>query len=445
MTIVLVVVLVLVVGRSNVRERVRRRVRVRFSKEKHVMWHRLICAFLLTVRTAWAAEPVNLIANGGFEEGTAGWEPDPKHELVTTPGVAHSGKACLTGEVTAEKQALSLRRRVPVRPGYRYQFEAWAKATNKTKLVLWVVQPGADAKAKPGVGRQNMGAWEELPNQWKKCTGEVQVRGEGMLELQVVAPSSHAAPPGRIWVDDIAFYETEQAIPTMVSESGVFSDEATMAQADDGSLYLAWDSFRDGADTLQVARYGLSGKEFKKLGQWQALGGKGTYILGVKTVAAGDKVFVLYAAEVDKNWDIYALPCSASGPGKPVRITTSDAVDVKPSGAWRDGTLWLAWESSVGGWRQIYAASLRDGVVSKPEQVSVGEASNYDPSVTALAGEVFVAWHSFRQNNFDIYSRRRAGGKWDAERRLTQAPSIDRHPLLTARGADVWLVYENAL
>ena len=36
---------------------------------------------------------------------------------------------------------------------------------------------------------------------------------------------------------------------------GRFNDEPSMARAADGSLYIAWNGFRDGADALMVARY----------------------------------------------------------------------------------------------------------------------------------------------------------------------------------------------
>ena len=225
-----------------------------------------------------------------------------------------------------------------------------------------------------------------------------------------------------------------------------FNDEPSMAQASDGSIYVAWVSFRDGADSLQIARYQTEGDWFRRLGSWRIAGGRGTYVLGPKVVAAGDRVYVLYAAEHKRNWDIYAVECSARGPGKAVAVTTDPAVDVDPAGAWRDGTLWVAWESNRDNARRILLATFRDGKPSPAEVVSEDGLSNYDPSVAVDAGGALsVAWHRFADDNYDIYLRRRLpAGVWESERRLTKAPSIDRHAFLFTRGEELWLTYENA-
>ena len=121
----------------------------------------LAAAILLAALSARASEPVNLISNGGFEEGLAGWNPDAGHRLVSQQPAAHSGKACLTGKVTRPKQALFLRRSVPVNKENRYEFEVWARATNRTKMVLWVVPPGA-------TGRQMAATFQGVTRRWTR-------------------------------------------------------------------------------------------------------------------------------------------------------------------------------------------------------------------------------------------------------------------------------------
>jgi hypothetical protein len=402
-------------------------------------WLHAVGLFLLVSLTPLsAAEPTNLITNGGFEEGLAGWQADPAHTLVTDRGEAHSGQACLTGEVTAPNKHLTLRRSVPVKAGNRYQFEIAARGTHQTKLVLWIEQNGQ---------RQNVAAWEKLPPKWRQYSTPIPVQTDGTLELQIIAPSSHAAPPGRIWIDDIALIETPMPPVLSVTQDTGFNDEPAMAGASDGSLYVAWNSFRDGADSLQIARYRpqpdgtLAGA-----GDWQVLSGQGTYLSGVTAVSAGTEVAVLYAAEIEKNWGVYVVRCTADGPLRPVAISRSPAIDINPAAAWHQGTLWIVWESSGRGGRQVLAASWRDGRVSEPTVVSSADAAAYNPSVAVLANaEVCVAWHSFRDHNYDVFLRRRApDGVWGAETRLTQAPSVDRHAVLAARGDELWLAYENA-
>jgi len=406
----------------------------------------LMALTLLAASAAVAGEPVNLLSNGGFEKGTTEWNPDPKHSLATDPGHAHSGKACLSGEVTGPNQALFLRRRVPVKAKNRYQFEIWARATGRTKLVLRAVEPGTDPQTPVSAARRLVAAFEHVPNKWRRYTAPVTVPKDGTLELVLVAPSSYGAPPGRIWIDDVALYETEMPPVVTVSQGVGFNDEPAMRAADDGSVYVAWNSFRDGADSLQVARYRPEGEKLQPAGRWQVVGGEGTYVLGIRAVSTGEGVAVVYAAEIDGDWDIYSATCGPDGPSRPVAVTSDGGVDIKPAAAPCNDSLWIAWESNSGGSRQIFAASIRDQGVSKPEPVSQSPSSNYAPSIAVLkSGEVCIAWHSFRNNNYDVYLRRRAaGGSWGPETRLTSAPSVDRHPVLVAQGDDLWLVYENA-
>lgn len=399
----------------------------------------IVLIFATGLALAAPGQPVNLLSNPGFEQGWTGWTPDPQHILVTDPRQAHSGTACLSGEVTQPSRALTLRRQVPVKAGNRYVFEVWARATNQTKLVLWVVPPGSKE-------RQNVAAWEKITPKWQRYQTPLDIAEDGLLELQIIAPSSHRAPPGRIWLDDLALFETEMPRLLSVSDNVGFNDEPALARAADGSIYVAWVSFRDGADSLQLARFQAQAAGFQRVGSWQVVGGKGTYVLGPRLAPAGDQVALVYACERNQNWEIEAVMCGPEGPGQPLRIGPSPAVDVDPATAWHKGTLWIAWESNRAGCRQIVAASVHNGKASEPVAVSPSGSSSYDPSIAVLSrGEVCVAWHAFRENNYDIWLRRRtAAGTWTEPVRLTKAPTIDRHAELLARGDELWLIYENA-
>ncbi|GAB6166714.1 hypothetical protein JCM19992_27140 [Thermostilla marina] len=385
----------------------------------------------------WAAQ-VDRIDNGGFEEGMKGWLPDAKHELVSDPSAAHTGACCLTGEVTGPRQALTLRKKIAVKAGNRYEFRVWAKATGKTKLVLWLVSPGDP-------NRKIVAAWENVPARWTEYRVPLSFARDGTAELQIIAPSSHSAPPGRIWIDDIQLIETEMPPLLRLSEEGVFNDEPSFGVTRSGAVIAAWNAFYKNADHLAIARLEPIGSGYRVAQRWEVLGGEGEYLLAPKAVSAGDSVAVLAAVEKNRQWDIQVVWPLADGTTSCLPITSDSAVDTDPVGAARDGKLFVAWETNRGGHRGIAFASLEGENVSEPTVISQQGVSAYDPTIAiAEDGTVAVAWHAFVQNNYDIYWRRMKNGKWGAVERLTTAPTIDRHAVLAASNGAWWLAYENA-
>ena len=233
---------------------------------------------------------------------------------------------------------------------------------------------------------------------------------------------------------------------TPLAESAGFNDSPSMVRAADGSYYVAWVSFRDGWDTLQVARYERVGEMFQSRGAWQVAGGKGVYVLGPRLAATGDGAYLVYAQEAGRNWEIFAVRCGAKGPMRPFNLSNHPGSDSKPAAWWHNDTLWVAWESNRDNMRRILMTAVRGDKPGPAEQVSGESKSNYSPAIAVNPGGVVsVAWHSFRSNNYDVLLRqRRPDGSWSGEQKVTSAPSIDRHAVLNVQGADWWLAYENA-
>ncbi|MBM3499564.1 MAG: hypothetical protein FJX74_12965, partial [Armatimonadetes bacterium] len=322
--------------------------------------------------TAQTGQPRELLTNGGFEDGLADWQPDPKHELITAAGIAHGGGKCIAGEITAPNTHLTLSRRLELKAGAVYTLSAWSKGTNETKLVVW--------RSNAAGQRVMVVAFEKQTPQWRRYESTFSVETSEPWTVEFIAPSSHGAPAGRLWLDDVSLTELDMPAPIDLSEGQGFNDWPRMAKVGNHAC-AAWVSFRDGADTLQVAQVALAGGVLTQT--FQVAGGAGTYILDPWVVADGEGAWVLYATEVGGDWEIMAARVTASGVGAPVRVTSRPGADVKPKGVAADDALCVVWEASLEGTRQVMAAWLRGGKAGRPRVLSNRRSQSYEPCAAA--------------------------------------------------------------
>jgi hypothetical protein len=134
----------------------------------------------------------NLIFNGGFELGGAGWSLAPQTTVDTNPADAHSGNGSLQLVATAPWQVA--RQMVPVTPGQSYAFTGWARTSSAGG---YLVLHGYDA---PGNQVSSIylpfpasGSWTALSTTYTPGPGEVYV---------AILPTSSGA--GTYWFDDFS-------------------------------------------------------------------------------------------------------------------------------------------------------------------------------------------------------------------------------------------------
>ncbi|MBT3374522.1 MAG: CehA/McbA family metallohydrolase [Lentisphaerae bacterium] len=386
-------------------------------------------------------EGTPVLKNGGFEKGKELWALDSGHTLIESAKAAHSGTRCVKGQLDAPRKALYLRQKLRVTEGAIYSYSIWARATKGVKMTVFIIPEIGTNK-----GRKSVGVFQNIPARWRRFEGRFTAPRTGDLELQFITPSTFASAPGTIWVDDAQVSEFQTVPPIPVTQGKGFNDQPTMVRSADGSLFIAWVSFADGDDTLRLGRYRVMAGALEQLGEWDVVSGKDSFVFAPQLVADGQSIWLVYAGEVSRNWDVYAVKCGAAGPGRPIRVSRDAGVDTDPCAAVAGDRLWVAWESSRDGERQVMANSLTGTTLGNESRLSAAGVNCYDPTIAVLdSGRVAAAWHGLKDNNVDLFLRSTDSGKvWKQERRLTTAATIDRHGKLFARGDELWIAYENA-
>ncbi|MFQ6097340.1 MAG: carbohydrate binding domain-containing protein, partial [Armatimonadota bacterium] len=303
-----------------------------------------------------------LVTNGSFENALEEWQYDG--EVVDDPREAHSGDKCLSAEVTERNQHHTLQRWFDLDATRIYRLSVWVKATNRTKLAIW---------AQPERGeRFNIAQDQNIPPRWVRKEHGFSVPKTGRWQIQFIAPSSHGAPPGQMWLDDVSLFEVAVPKAADVTHDDGYDDFPSLASDSAGTVWAAWLSDEDGNDRARLAILDAeneAGVEVRQ--QWNMDLPEGAYVLDPRVVTRPTEgAWLLCSAEVDGNWDLYAAHSDGRTMSDTLRLTTSEAVDRTPVGVALSDAVWVIWESNPRGERGIWAARLQDGGLSKPVRLS---------------------------------------------------------------------------
>lgn len=391
------------------------------------------------MRHAWAAvllaaslshAATNLLTNPDVEQGQPGWGGNA--ELVQGDGVAHSGQTCFRGTVEKADDHRRITQTVKLDAGAVYEISFWARSDNQCSVVLWL-QQGAD--------RFSPGRVDDVPKNWKRCEWIVTPPKAGDWELQFIVPSTHGnGKPGSAWADDFAVVKLTSGKAVPLSADGELADQVSLVKAADGVIWAAHERYTDDRDVLVVSRLKAAGESLSVEQTWPVDFGAGTYTLWPRLVTGPAGTWLLTAAEVQRQWDIAAVPIADDGPGKPVFVTTDAPADSRVAGAVDDQMLHLAWQSSRDGDQRVWAADINQGRPTRPQVISEPDA--YNPAVAVGGGRLYVVYDRFVGPNRDIYLKVKEGDAWLPERRLTQSNKHDLAPQAIWWRGGLWIAWE---
>ena len=162
-------------------------------------------------------------------------------------------------------------------------------------------------------------------------------------------------------------------------------DLPSLAAAPDGSLWLAWLAYSDRRDEIAIRRYSS--------GTWGNLqfvpNTSGDVWFPQVAVTANNQPWVVWAQQLDNNWDIYArgFDPAEQGWGPLIRLTEHPLPDINPRLASDGkGRFAVVWQGFRGGKSNIYLRTFEDGEWAETVQVTGRPVNDWNrpwPSIQA--------------------------------------------------------------
>ncbi|MGD9497825.1 MAG: sugar-binding protein, partial [Armatimonadota bacterium] len=166
-------------------------------------------------------EPVNLIPNGGFEEGAQGWSLGAGQTI--DEDIAHSGRRSVRLSIPAGEPGRSnVGVTVAVKPNTRYRAELWIRRENVGVTGTYVSERD-DAGNLTGTATQYGRAVPAVDGVWHQQVWDLRTQ-PATTQLNIRGDIYNST--GTIWLDDFALYELGEGDYRPIKGSGRAEGEA---------------------------------------------------------------------------------------------------------------------------------------------------------------------------------------------------------------------------
>ncbi|MBK5290559.1 MAG: hypothetical protein JJE04_02560 [Acidobacteriia bacterium] len=156
---------------------------------------------------------------------------------------------------------------------------------------------------------------------------------------------------------------------------------------------------------------------------------------------------LIWAAQVEGNWDLYERRKTSAGWQEIERLTTASGSDLHQRvAAGPDGNLYLVWQSFRNLQSGIRMRVFSQGAWGGEVVVDDSTANHWEPDVAVSPkGTVWIAWDGYAGGNYDIYARSYSGGALGPVRQVTQSPRFEARAAIAADSQErVWIAFEEA-
>src|SRR2546425_5903887 len=258
------------------------------------------------------------------------------------------------------------------------------------------------------------------------------------------------ALPGMLQPVQFVHATTGWSSPLLIDTHSGFDMLSSALQANNGTLWLAWQSNRYGQTT---GRFDVIYKTYTN-GVWSAdhnLTSSGQNASPSLVQLANGTIGAFWGIKPSHSYEIFYSQYRASGWTTPIQITVTSLNDTSPSAAvGRDGSIWLVWtridstNHSVPAIKQLFYKTFKNGGWSTEAQLTSDSNQNYGSGVMiGKDGVVRVTWSKGAAgSSYQLYDKTYNGSVWSPETPIVSSSSTDEHPsMVQDRNGTLWLFW----
>jgi hypothetical protein len=221
-------------------------------------------------------------------------------------------------------------------------------------------------------------------------------------------------------------------------------------QASNGTLWLAWQSNRNG---LSTGRTDIVYKTYTN-GAWSLdhnLTTTGWNSAPSLVQLSNGTILSFWSFKSGTSYIVVSSLTNGASWSSPIQVTSTTLNDTQPSAAVaRDGTVWLVWtrvdstNPSVPALKQLFYKTWKNGVWSQETQLTTDSNQNYGSSVlVSKDGVVRVTWSKGSPGNvYQLFTKTYNGTVWSTDAQIVSSSSTDEHPsMIQDRNGTLWLFW----
>ena len=203
-----------------------------------------------------------------------------------------------------------------------------------------------------------------------------------------------------------------------------------------------------GGDQVFLTRYSRSGRTWTAP---VAVSAPGQDVMrAAVAVDAQKRVWVVWSAGREGNFDLYARSYSQGRFSAEQRLTADPGPDLNPvAAADAQGRVWVAWQGFRNGNLEILAAAQQDERFTAETAVSFSPASDWDPAIAAAPnGDIAIAWDTYDKGDYDVWFRRLRWNRQvmvDAPVPVAAGPNFEARASIAFDGQNrLWAAWEGS-